>query len=115
MVCLCDKAAFSKNLDLGCQSGILPLALLVPRGLSTTATTTLLFTKQRYDGGGDDLFVSVALEHRRPKDGTTTVAPRFSRKIIDEMRSAEQRCHRGVLVVVVVVVVFNGEVGDSAR
>ena len=96
----------------GIRGEFLPALLKVPRGLSTTAT---FYPKERYDGGGDDLFVSVALEHRRPKDGTTTVAPRFSRKIIDEMRSAEQRCHRGVLVVLVVVVVFRGEVGDSAR
>jgi hypothetical protein len=58
------------------------------------------------------LFVSVALEHRRPKDGTTPVAPRFSRETIDETRSAEQRCHRSV---VVVVVLFHGEVGESAQ
>ena len=107
------RLAFSKNLDLGCQSGgFLPLALLVPRGLSTTATIRYFLLGERYDGGGDDLFVSVALEHRRPKDGTTPVAPRFSRETIDETRSAEQRCHRSV---VVVVVLFHGEVGESAQ
>ena len=56
------------------------------------------------------MFVSVALEHRRPKDGTTPVAPRFSHETIDETDSAEQRCHRSV-----VVVSFHGEVGESAQ